>query len=137
MDNWATYKQKVIKAISTSLHPTDDSDGQNLTVLSGLEGEAEVQAQQVIMNLGTMIPEAVLERLDALFMPRQESALAQLEFQQYWYLPNEPVLTYLMTKRALYMEGWPDPNTQEIKFLNLETIKGLKCVKRPSPLLSS
>ena len=78
-----------------------------MAILSGLVGEAEVQAQQVIMNWGTMTPEVVQERLDALFMPRQESALVQLEFRQYWLLANEPVLTYLMIKRALYLGGWP------------------------------
>ena len=107
------------------------------TALSGLEWEAEVQAQQVIINWGTMTPEAVMERLDALFMPWQESALAQLEFRQYRQLANEPVITYIMTKHVLYLEGWPDPHTQDVRFLNLEIIKGLKCVSVKQDLKSS
>ncbi len=56
LDNWANYKRKLVMAISNSLHPYDDPDGQNLAILSGLEGVAEVQAQQVILYWGTMTP---------------------------------------------------------------------------------
>ena len=69
------------------------------------------------MNWGTMTTEVVMERLAALFMLRQESALAQLEFGQYQHLANEPIFNYIMR------EGSPNSQTQDLKFLNLEINK--------------
>ena len=80
------------------------------------------------MNWGKLTPDEVWARLDAIFRPRQESGLAQLEFRQYKQMANKPVLTYIMTKCALSLEVWPDQAHHDIKVLNLEIIKGLKCV---------
>ncbi|MCP3664268.1 MAG: hypothetical protein GY696_17550 [Gammaproteobacteria bacterium] len=44
-----------------------------------MTGEPEVQAQQIIMNWGKLTPDEVWARLDAIFRPRQESSLAQLD----------------------------------------------------------
>ena len=70
-----------------------------------------------------ILADEMIERIDGIYMPKQESHLARLEFRQYNQHHNEPALTYLANKRVLYNKGWP--TSQDIPFLILEMMKGL------------
>ena len=104
-----------------SVHPRADREGCKLSIIKALKGEAAIQGQQVIFGWKNYTEDELIEQLDGIFMPKQESHLARLEFRQYCQHPNEPSLTYLANKRVLYNKGWP--TSQDIPFLILEMMK--------------
>ena len=40
LDNWMTFKRKMVIAITSSLHPTEDAEGRMLAILVNLQEEA-------------------------------------------------------------------------------------------------
>ena len=65
----------------------------------------------------------MIVQLDNVFMPKHESSLARLEFQQYKQHPDEPALAYLANKRMLYNKGWP--TNQDLTYLRTKMMEDL------------
>ena len=123
LDNWDCWKQDWITAITNSDHPSADTEGQKLFIIEALKGEVAIQGQQVVLGWKNYTADKMFKQLDSIFMPKQESHLARLEFRQHCQHPNEPALDYLANKRVLYNKGLP--TNQDIFFLISEALKGL------------
>ena len=50
----------------------------------------------------------MIEELDKIFMPKQESSLARQEFQDYKQHPDKSALAYFVNKLILFEKGWPE-----------------------------
>ncbi len=125
VDSWREYKRAIKRAWQKSLHPAEDVEGRKLSIFDGLRSEAAAQAEMVEEESENLTVEQIWTRLDSLFAPIQESVLSQQEFKQYSQQPSQPAISYLQNKRTLYRAGWPNPESQDLKFLYCEMIKGL------------
>ncbi|MCP3665512.1 MAG: hypothetical protein GY696_23950 [Gammaproteobacteria bacterium] len=92
-------------------------------IKEALRGEAAIQAQGVTKASRYLTAEEMIEELDKIFMPKQESALARQEFMDYKQHPDEPALAYFANKRILFDKGYP--NETNLSFLLLQTQEGL------------
>ncbi|MCP3664782.1 MAG: hypothetical protein GY696_20190 [Gammaproteobacteria bacterium] len=74
-----------------SMHPSVDGEGRKLSIKEALPGEGAIQGQHITKASGGLTADQMIERLDSVFMPKQESSLARLEFKQYKQHPDKPV----------------------------------------------
>ena len=123
LDNWDLWKEDWRTAIETSMHPSVDGEGRKLSIKEAQQGEAAIQGQHITKVCGCLTADQMNERLDNVFMPKQESSLARLEFQQYKQHPVEPALAYLANKRMLFNKGWP--TNQNLGYLLTKTLEDL------------
>ncbi len=82
IDNWDCWKRNWVTAITNSVHQS------KLAIMEALQGEAAVQAQQIIKGWQGFTADEIFVRLDGIFMSWQESHLARLKFRQYRQHPN-------------------------------------------------
>ncbi|MCP3661912.1 MAG: hypothetical protein GY696_05345 [Gammaproteobacteria bacterium] len=90
------------------MHPEKDRDGRRLAIKEALRGEAAIQAQHVTKASRYLSADQMIEELDKIFMPKQESSLAGQEFLDYKQHPAEPAQAYFANKLILFDKGYPD-----------------------------
>lgn len=100
-----------------------------LAILSSLAGSAtravELHGPGKASFEDTASPADYLSIIRSVFLPRAESNLSRMDFEQYRQGPDEPISEYGTTKLALYHSAEPNEAARSFAYLRSEMLRGI------------
>ena len=104
-------------------------DQQKMAILASLAGSAtraiELHGPGKPGFVGAATADAFLTLIRSVFLPRAESNLSRMDFEQYRQGVDEPISEYATTKMALYHAVEPNEGARSYAYLRSEMLRGI------------